>query len=70
MKHIYLLQNGATVLGVYSSEALATEACAEWCDEFTRRLDRAPRLTEMPVVHKMLVNGIPMKSVVVMEGAN
>ncbi len=70
MKTIYILQNGATVLGAYSSQSLAAEACAEWCDEFTRRFDRGPRLTEVPVIHEMLVNGIPMKSVVLMKESN
>jgi hypothetical protein len=49
---------------------LATEARAEWADEFMRRFDRTPRFLELPVMHEMLLNGVPARSVVVMEGAN
>jgi hypothetical protein len=69
-KTVFLLQKGATVFGVYTSLNLATEARAEWADEFMRRFDRTPRFLELPVMHEMLLNGVPARSVVVMEGAN
>lgn len=69
-KTMFLLQKGATVFGIYTSESLAIEAQGEWYNEFMQRFGRAPRLTEMPVVHEMLINGIPAKSQVVMKGAN
>ena len=70
MKTVFLLQKGAIVFGVYTSKSLAAEAQAEWCNEFMRRFDRGPRLMEIPVIDEMLVNGVPAKSQVVMEGAN
>lgn len=70
MRTVFLLQKGATVFGVYTSQSLAVEAQAEWCNEFMRRFDRGPKFHEIPVIDEMLVNGIPADSRVEMEGAN
>jgi hypothetical protein len=70
MRTVFLLQKGATVFGIYTSESLASEAQDEWCEEFWRRFDRRPEILEIPAIHEMLLNGIPAKSVVVMKGSN
>jgi hypothetical protein len=69
-KTMFLLQKGATVFGVYTSQGLAIEARAEWADEFMRRFGRCPKFEELPVAHEMLVNGVPARSVVEMKGTN
>jgi hypothetical protein len=68
MKTVFLLQKGAAVFGVYTSKSLAVEAQAEWCNEFMRRFDREPKFHEIPVIDEVLINGIPAKSQVEMEG--
>jgi len=59
MKNIYILHQGASILGVYTTSSQLAEAMADWNNEFLRRVKRMPNESEGPLVMSIEPNQKP-----------
>lgn len=59
MKNIYILHQGASILGAYTTPSQLTEAQADWHNEFMRRVGRVPEDNELPRIMSIEPNQKP-----------